>query len=266
MRAWKAGILAAVLLGTTTATVAEVTLTGADLYNLRGSSVFFPTTEPVLSGTSLVFGPDANSLKLLVMPLAIAGAYSPTDTVSISLNWNITRLACDNCGVANYDFDPNFLISDGTYMVGALTADNDSGSALGASFVDSGTSGTLRQLSAPLFTGAGYPGIGEAFDVSMLFTIAPGVTSTQISYFGKTGVVSEVTRALNPAAGLSFVFLRDLDGHLGGEQYQINTLTVVPEPPTLVLALVGLTIGSLCRRRQFQRGMKQLDTSKSTTR
>ncbi len=252
-RAWRRGMLALLVLASSAASADVVTLTGADLYALRGSKVFFPTTPPVLDGTSLVFGPDGNSLKLMVVPLIDAGTYGPTDTVSIALRLSITRLVCSSCGVASYDFDPNFLISDGTHLVGALTADNDNGSALGASFVDAGTSGTSRDLSAPVFTDAGYPDIGTAFDVTLLFTIAPGVTTTEITYFGKTGNASVFTRALNPAAGLSFVFLRDLDAHIGGEQYQINSLTMpnaVPAPQTLALALLALAGLAAARRRK----------------
>lgn len=78
--------------------------------------------------------------------------------------------------------------------------------------------------------------------MNLAFAVGATETTVTIGYFGIAGTHSETARALDVTRGLSFVLLRDLDGH-ASEQYQINSLsfdTSVPEPGSVALLAMGL--------------------------
>ena len=138
--------------------------------------------------------------------------------------------------------------------------------------VDSGVVGTSRTLDV-VFSGAGFPAIGESFDVFVDFLLEPGRTTVNAAFLSGSGSFVNTSRALDATQGLSFVFMRDNEE---GEQYQVNSLVVdicspfpgggatagcfpgpgpfpghgVPEPTTLLLLGVGLAGLGFARKRQ----------------
>ncbi len=199
-----------------------MTWTGIDL--LSDPSVSFPTTAPSTSGTSIIFGPgSAAHEKLFVVPLFPSGTFSGADPVTISSSINLTRLGCSgSCAGGAEDFDPHILLGDGSNLVGAVTADNGGGEFLGTTLVDSGMTGSARTLDS-VFTGAGYPAIGGAFDVLVDFTLELGQTTVDTSFLSGSGIFMNTSRALDSSEAVSFVFMRDNDT---GEQYQVNSLVI----------------------------------------
>ena len=67
------------------------TFTGEDL--LTNPNVSFPTVQPVLDGTSIVFGPGQPSwAKLLVFQLTTPGGMAPDEIKIVKVTLNLTRL------------------------------------------------------------------------------------------------------------------------------------------------------------------------------
>jgi hypothetical protein len=220
---------------------------------MGGTQVFFPSTPPVLNGTSIVFPPPGDADKAMVMPLVGAGVIGAADTYSVAITLNLTRLARQSCQSAECaaDHDPGLTLSDGNYLVGAYAEDNNNGSAVPVTLIDAGGASTSSRILSPaVFANAGYPSIGSAFDVTVTFTVAPGETSGTVGFYGSSGQYSEIPRALDATAGLAFILEREQDG----EQYQINWMTIdgvlVPEPATFALAGAALLGVAVTRRRK----------------
>lgn len=216
-----------------------ITMTGEDLFN--SPQVSFQTTTPTLNGTSLAFGSGAEQFgKLFEIPLFPTGFLSSSSpAVEISVSMNLTRLPCVGaCVGGSADWDPHILLSDSSSLVGPVIADNIGGEALATEMTDLGNVGQRNVLTS-VFTGAGYPVIGEAFDVDVLFTLDNLLTTVDVAFL--SGSTSFTSTRLDRTASLSFVFMRDNDI---GEQYQVNSITIdsvsVPEPATLLLMLMGL--------------------------
>jgi hypothetical protein len=77
------------------------------------------------------------------------------------------------------DFDPHLLLGDGSNLFGAVVADNNGGEFLGTTLDESGSIGDNRELSS-IFTGAGFPPIGDSFDVTLDFTLQPGRSTADV--------------------------------------------------------------------------------------
>lgn len=227
-----------VLLGSNLASGATV-LTGADLLNAPG--VTFPTTQPILSGSSIVFGPGDKFTKLVVIPIFGAGTLPGSGIVPFSFSINMTRLTGD--------WDPRFGLTDGISVVGAVIGDNEGGSAAALRMVDNGNS-AICCWEIPTFNNAGYPDIGQAVDIDFTLMLNLTSTNTSVGFFGYSGA-ADLAAGLDRSRDISLAIFRDNDG---SEQYQINSITLpsaVPIPATVWLlgsGLLGL-IGAARRKR-----------------
>ena len=229
----KSRVLGVLILILASAPVSSGTITysGSDLYN--DPNVSFPTLQPTLSGTSLVFGTgSAPYSKLLVLPLFPAGTLDTTSPTTISVSINFTRLACVTsfgCAGGIDDSDHNSALGDGSILLSGAAADGFGGTGTIRVYGDLGI--TASPISSQIiFTNAGYPPIGSAFDVNLLFTL-DNTTTLDMSFLGGSALTSDI-RGLDRSAAIDFVFLSENDA---GEQHQINSITIsspaIPSPP-----------------------------------
>lgn len=229
----KSRVLGVLILILASAPVSSGTITysGSDLYN--DPNVSFPTLQPTLSGTSLVFGTgSAPYSKLLVLPLFPAGTLDTTSPTTVSVSINLTRLACvTNFGCAGgiEDSDHTFALGDGYNLVSGAASDGYNGAGTIIEYSDLGNTAEIT-YNLIVFTDAGYPAIGSAFDVNLLFTLDTA-TTINLSFLGGSGSHSGLL-GLDRSAAIDFVFLSENDP---GEQYQINSITIsspaIPSPP-----------------------------------
>ncbi len=137
----------ALVFSTGAATASVSVLTGEDLFD--SPDVTFPTTQPSLDGTSLVFGPGNQAHEKLFELLIIqAGALSLSGSATVSITINLTRLPCSSgCAGNENDFDPHVMIGDGSRLVGGLVADNGGGQGFAVEMDDAGNVGTNRRFT-----------------------------------------------------------------------------------------------------------------------
>lgn len=143
------------------------TLSGKELLTYPGVS--FPNGTPTQVGDSLAFGPGNSFDKLMVLRLLSPGS----GPAVVTLTANLTRLPCDPStgGCAGQDdSDPHLLLSDGRVLAGFMIADNNNGQAFAVRLDDAGLAGTNRQAQV-LFENAGYPIVGDDFDVQVKYVL-----------------------------------------------------------------------------------------------
>lgn len=193
-----------------------ISFTGAELFTKP--DVSFPTTTPVVSGTSLQFGPGAAAHeKLLVLPILPSG----TGPITVIVSMNLTRLPCvSDCAGGDADHDPLVTLGDGSNLIGIQFSDN--GDAFADLLMDQGTTGNRTQHASigPI----NQPAIGESFDVEVEFVLDESYTGLHCRFrWSLCGYGEETTYPLNNDQAINFVFMRNNDL---GEQYQINTLSI----------------------------------------
>ena len=115
----------------------DICLTGADI--AADPAATFPTVQPTLSGSSLVFGTGDGFSTLVNIPLTAPGDISPGCPIEITVAVSQTRLTDDN--------DLLVVISDGSVGYGGAAQDNFDGVLIAYQVNQSGSSYTFGQES-----------------------------------------------------------------------------------------------------------------------
>jgi PEP-CTERM motif len=219
-----------------------ISLTGADLLAFPG--VTFPTVAPSLNGTSLVFGATPIPFgKLVSVPLTLADYWVGSLPAKFDISVTLTRLTSD--------WDAHIMMGDGARLIGASLGDNSGGQGAAESKLDAGDRGTGPSSGIILFTGAGFPAIGESVTATLKMDIDIGATDFSFSYLvGSASYVSP--DVLDPLSPLAFILMRDNEQ----ESYQLDSLSIsfasVPEPSSISLVLAGIgLLGFMVRRRKL---------------
>jgi hypothetical protein len=198
------------------ATAGNKSWSGDDLYAAK--QISFPTTEPTLDETSLLFGPGTEPNGKLIQ-YTIKNVNPKHDTL-IRIRATLIRLSAD--------WDPYIVVSDGARWIGVAIFDPSAAS--------SPTGGMARMEGADLadrglpdyYTGAiivvaagGFPGVGETVDVTLEFLLSDASTTVAGAMLGGAG--SFVAPPLNRSSSLSVVLMRDNEPT---ESYGVETLAI----------------------------------------
>ncbi len=228
------------------------TWTGEELRN--DPREVFPTRTPTLQGTSLLFGTGSVfAEKLLELELFPQNALNPADPMVVHILANFT-VQQSTWPTYPTDHDPGIGVGDGTLFGGFLAADNYGGDGGARLYHDLGTAGEGFRFADELFTGAGYPAIGNPLTIESRITLTTASTDVWGAFGSKSGSHT-FPEAFDVNAPLNFVFF----AHDAEEKYKLNWLSLevdgtraVPEPSSLVLfsgfGVMGLVM--VWRRRK----------------
>jgi hypothetical protein len=208
--------------------------TGSDFF--EDPLTVFPTVAPSIDGSALDFlvDPDDQNRVLAMYPLAPAGSFSAAGgTLVVTITTNLTR--------ASEDFDPVFMVMDGSAAVGGQVGDNPNGSARAIGGSVSGD--TLAASSDPLiFTDAGFVAIGEALDAAVMAALGTSSSELRVSFLGSSATANVAT-IIDVEGLLSFVLVAN-SFISPEERYRVNTLRLeieqVPETDVPLLMLTAL--------------------------
>lgn len=238
-------LLAALVLSIAPSTALAVVAfdgTGAELF--ADPATEFPTGAPSVVGTALDLpAPVANEI-LLVYPLAEALSFAPEDVVVATFTLTLNR--------QSEDFDPVFLVTDGTDAVGGQVGDNPNGSARLIEGALAGDS-VLIEADPEIFTGAGFPAIGETVDATIEIALGGASSDVRVAFLGGDATVPS-TKTLDRTAELSFLLVAN--SAVNSEVYRVESATLeieVPEPAPPALLAAGaaaLALGTWTRRRR----------------
>ncbi|MGK7874962.1 MAG: PEP-CTERM sorting domain-containing protein [Xenococcaceae cyanobacterium] len=222
--------------------------TGVELFN--NSDVTFPTTSPVINGSSIDFGTGTAAEALLVWDLLPA---APRGELDISIAIDYTPLTTDN--------DPYFAIFDGSNYLGLLRNDNaDSGNA-GSIIVVRG-SATATELLSENLDSIPLTGLDPVEPFSYdLWVGDGGAGPASLNNFvegadSAAGPFPYLGNFINTDNALNFVLYRDFGSNGASEQYRINSIAIeieekeaVPEPSTILGLGLALGLGALSLKR-----------------
>ncbi len=250
MKTWQTALGAICMVAGLAVTAAPLTLTGAEL--LVSPNVTFPTVTPALNGTSLVLGGGSHYAKLLSYGVDPTNNIPSAGEVTVRVIWNLTRLVCvGECSGGSDDWDPMFLLTDGSMMFGFQLADNSGGEVWTTSFTDLGTAGAnwTRYGSQ---SGTGFPDLGSSISVSLDFTLHDDGLTAHVQYPNVDRSFTWQT-PMARTSNLALLLVMDNDG---GEQYQLNymqfpDLAAVPEPSILALVIAAMVGIAATRRRSY---------------
>ena len=236
---------------------ATVSFTGTELVGASGVS--FPTSAPTVSGSSIVFGPNSTPFaKLVAIDLSAIGLVpATTHPVQLTVAMNLTRLPCANipdaCDGAVTDWDPTvLLLDDAHHMVGAQLNDRP-GEVLAEEYQDVGVAGQ-RLIHTTVIDSIAYPDIGNSIDVRLDYLLSTAASNVTVTVPGDSATFQAV-QTLHTPGFFQVVLMRDNDP---GEQYQLNsvsvsTLSAVPEPSGILLALCGLLALAFRKKHAWRR-------------
>ena len=190
--------------------------TGAQLAVDSGLSL--PTVQPMIVGDAAIFGAGSASDIIFAIPLVPADALGDRP-FRIAVSINMTRVTDD--------WDPYIVLSDGDRYAGVNVFDNESG---GAGYVQGSIAGTSAPLGMTqvLFRNAGFPAVGEAIDIELVFKFDGTVLTSEISTLSNSGVYS--SQFLDPTKPISMMLVRDNEG---SEQYQLNSIRIQNPRPVV---------------------------------
>lgn len=222
-----------------------LTMTGAELYTYP--DVRFPTIQPRVVGPALMFDSGNRTFeKLFTLPV-LQPKTQIDSPIFYSVSMNLTMRECIGACLGRDDWDPIFVIGDNTRMFG-IQLGND-GSIFLERYMDLGLQGS-RYVHEYWFSRSA-PRLNESIDIRLDFVINPSQTELSVYYDGPPQSYLSFP-GMNFANGLFFAMLRDNDY---GEQHQINSISVVPEPNTFTLLITGV-IGVLVYARSASRRSK----------
>ena len=216
--------------------------------------------QPKLTGTSIYFewgtshGPPLmNLVRYRVNP---GGTLPVTGDVTVSVTWNVTRLACigfcaaGDDGTTQSDWDPRLYLSDGSTMLGFGLSDSHNGVLNALSDTDGGSSGQDPVMHA-YEEETGLPAIDSPLTVELDFTLHTTGLTARIQYLGIERTHT-FAGTLSRTADLALVLGQDNDS---GERNQVNSIQfpdagAAPEPATLALVAAALASFAATRRRK----------------
>lgn len=231
------GLLAA---ATPSAAVVAFTGTGQDFFDDAQAS--FPTVTPAVVGTALDLEALVDNEVLAVYPLAAAGTFGAADDVIALFQLGLTR--------RSDDFDPVFLLSDGTNVVGGQVGDNPNGSARA---IEGTLAGAAVNVSNDpfLFDNAGFPAVDDSLEADIEVQLGGAGSDVRVAFLGSEATFPS-TQVLDRTAELSFLIVAN--SAVGtGELYRLelaNLEIAVPEPsPMAALGVGAAVLGAFGARR-----------------
>jgi hypothetical protein len=219
---------------------------GADLFSDPETS--FPTGTPSVVGSALELPALTDNEILLVYPLAEALSFASDDEVVATFSLTLNR--------QSDDFDPVFLVTDGTEAVGGQVGDNPNGSAR---LIEGSVVGDAIAIGSDpeIFTGAGFPGLGETVEATVEIALDASSSEIRVAFLAGDDSAT-AARVIDRTAEISFLVVANSASD--SEIYRIESATLeieVPEPAAPALLVVGaaaLALGGRARRHSTRRG------------
>ena len=242
--------MALTLLAAATPSAAVVAFAGTGQDFFGDAEVSFPTATPTVVGTALDLGALVDNEVLAAYPLAAAGTFGAADDVVALFQLGLTR--------RSDDFDPVFLVSDGTNVVGGQVGDNPNGSARA---IDGTLAGATVTVSGDplLFDNAGFPALDGSLEAEVEVQMGATGSDVRVAFLGSEVTFSS-TRVLDRSAELSFLIVAN--SQVGtGELYRLEAANLeieLPEPSALATLWVGaavLGVFAARRRRDCRPGL-----------
>lgn len=238
-------LIAALALSTASGLSRATTLsyTGAELLGLDAAS--FPSGAPTTDGTSIQIHNVADEFAKL-WALDLAGLSFDTSPVfELGVTITFTR--------GSSDHDLLLAIGNSTHFFGIQFADNNNGQLFYERLTPTSGPAHIRWEHQLLANNIGYPAVGAQATLALNFALS-NINTIVSASFGTTTVSTTIGHSLLGGA-LEFAHFGDNDFN---EIYRIDSIsltgpTLVPEPPTTALLILGLLgAGAAGHRRKIR--------------